>query len=100
MPYYLLDVKCAEDPFIKMIETTTMRRPEIIFGKPNKFMIEFLDIEKDKVVFFGDRIYTDFYFSKNCNIDFVLCLRGETTEQDVIDIIESGEIENIPQFIL
>jgi len=87
--------------YINTLFTTTQKKPAKIFGKPNKDILsKFINKKLDNFVFFGDRLYTDFQLAKNCNIDFVLCLSGETKESELYQIIENGDIDNIPQFII
>ena len=67
--------------FIKLIETTTGRKPEKIFGKPN---IEILSpviskFQKEEIALVGDRLYTDKLLADSAGIDFILVLSGETT---------------------
>ncbi|WP_084108152.1 HAD hydrolase-like protein [Clostridium cavendishii] len=60
--------------FIKLIEITTQKRPNKIFGKPNKEIINsILDKEKisyNECVIIGDRLYTDIMLAKKNWYDF------------------------------
>jgi HAD superfamily hydrolase (TIGR01450 family) len=67
--------------FIELINLTTHKKPSVIFGKPNKNLIEPLvnRYGAEKVVVVGDRIYTDGQLAKNAQCDFICVLSGETT---------------------
>ena len=71
--------------FMKLIEMTTGRTPEIIFGKPNKELLSniLLKYKKEECAIVGDRIYTDKKLADNSGIDFILVLSGETTVDQV-----------------
>ena len=56
-------------------------------GKPNKKIIDIisnaLNIEKDKIVIVGDRLYTDIEIGINSGVDTICVLTGETTKEDI-----------------
>lgn len=64
-----------------MITNATNRVPTYI-GKPNQYMVEVLakkfNVQKEKIVIVGDRLYTDIQTAINSGIDSVLVLTGET----------------------
>ncbi|MEM5843612.1 MAG: HAD-IIA family hydrolase [Candidatus Aenigmatarchaeota archaeon] len=70
---------------LKLLEVSTGRKPTIVFGKPNKILLEPV-LKKylpNEIVIVGDRIYTDMALAKNAGIDFILVLSGETKRVDV-----------------
>ena len=81
---------------LKLIELTTKRKPSIIFGKPNPFLLTSIlgKYKSDEIAIIGDRVYTDKVLADNANIDFILVLSGESKRED----IESEDI--FPKLIL
>ncbi len=71
--------------FIKLLEITTGRIPEKVFGKPNVELINKIKTvyKEDEIAIVGDRIYTDMKLAENANVDFILVLSGETTIDDI-----------------
>jgi len=71
--------------FIKLIETSTGKLPEIICGKPYKYMgnslKSFLKADTNDFIMVGDRLSTDIAFGKNNNFTSILVFSGETTEE-------------------
>ncbi|MBZ4672103.1 MAG: family hydrolase [Deferribacteraceae bacterium] len=82
--------------FIALFEKTVNRTPEIVFGKPNKILLEpILRLYKEnELAVFGDRVYTDKVLANNAGIDFVLVLSGEATRADV------EGLERFPELII
>lgn len=72
--------------FIELIESSTGRRPNVVIGKPNKYMIdavlERIGHEKEEIVMIGDRLYTDIAMGRT-GITTVLVLSGETKRSDL-----------------
>jgi len=79
--------------FLKAIEASIQRTPDVIIGKPNKFIIDIIKNEKrvedEDLVMVGDRLYTDILGASNAGIDSVLVFSGETTR----DAYEKSEIK-------
>lgn len=75
-----------------MITNATNRVPTYI-GKPNQYMVEVLakkfNVQKEKIVIVGDRLYTDIQTAINSGIDSVLVLTGETNA----DMLEKSTIK-------
>lgn len=71
--------------FLKAIEASIHRTPDVIIGKPNKFIIDIIKKEKglrdEDLVMVGDRLYTDILGAQNAGIDSVLVFSGETTKE-------------------
>lgn len=71
--------------FIAMFETATGRRPDLVFGKPNRQMIDHViarhGLTAADAFMVGDRLYTDFQMSLNAGVDFVCVLSGEATAE-------------------
>lgn len=71
--------------FLKAIEASIHRTPDVIIGKPNKFIIDIIKNEKglleEDLVMVGDRLYTDILGAQNAGIDSVLVFSGETTKE-------------------
>ena len=96
IPYFVThsDIVCPTEThdipdvgsFIKLIEMTTGRTPNISFGKPSQYYIDYIKkiygIEESDMVIIGDRLYTDIKLAENNNITSVLVLSGETTQEE------------------
>ncbi len=69
-----------------LIEKTTGRLPQLIFGKPNpnmvKHVFESLEIQPSETVFIGDRVYTDYKMAQKCQSKFIGVLSGDSTRAD------------------
>ena len=69
--------------FIKLLECSSGRLPDVVCGKPNKIMGEalggLLNVEKNRIAMVGDRLHTDIRFANNSGFAAVLVLSGETT---------------------
>jgi HAD superfamily hydrolase (TIGR01450 family) len=93
IPYYVThsDIVCPTQKhdipdvgtFIKLLEMTTGRLPDISFGKPSRYYIEYIKrrykIEESDIVIVGDRLYTDIELAVGTDILSVLVLSGETS---------------------
>lgn len=68
--------------FIRLIEGTTNRLPDIICGKPYPIMADCVErltgIDKSRIAMVGDRLYTDTQFAIRNGLKSVLVLSGET----------------------
>lgn len=68
--------------FIALIEKSTNKLPEIIFGKPYGYIANTIskrfNIEKNEIAMVGDRLSTDIKFGIDNNFVSVLTLSGET----------------------
>jgi len=96
VPYYVThsDIVCPTDKhdipdvgtFIKLMEMTTGKSPDIDFGKPSQYYIDYIkktfDIEESDMVMIGDRLYTDIKLAEGNDITSVLVLSGETSIED------------------
>lgn len=71
--------------FLKAIEASIQRTPDVIIGKPSKFIIDIIKNEKgvedEDLLMVGDRLYTDILGATNAGIDSVLVFSGETTKE-------------------
>lgn len=69
--------------FIKLIEASTRRFPDVVLGKPNKALGEVLcarfNVFPRNVAMVGDRLMTDMEFANKCGFKSYLVLSGETT---------------------
>ncbi|MFA6076418.1 MAG: HAD-IIA family hydrolase [Negativicutes bacterium] len=78
---------------IELIKASTGGVVPKIIGKPNREIIEALQLKKSKpqseMAMVGDRIYTDVAMAKNAGITGILVLSGETT----IEIADSSSIK-------
>lgn len=74
------------------IKVMTGIEAKAILGKPSAAMIEEVEIRfsiaRDKMVMFGDRLYTDVALGRAANIDSVLVLTGENTLKDAASSTE------------
>lgn len=72
--------------FMKLMEMTTGRTPDISFGKPSQYYIDYIkkryNIEESDMVMVGDRLYTDIKLAEGNDITSVLVLSGETSIAD------------------
>ena len=83
---------------LELIETATGKKPQMIFGKPYKYMVDVVldktGYKKEEIAMVGDRLSTDIAFGLNNGILSVMVLTGEATLEDV----ERGDIK--PDIIL
>lgn len=85
-----------------LIKAAVNIEPKYI-GKPNKDMIDIiskkLDIDKDKIVVVGDRLYTDIAIGVNSGIDSICVLTGETNREDleISNIIPTYTFESVKE---
>ena len=96
IPYYVThsDIVCPTEThdipdvgtFIKLIEMTTGKIPNISFGKPSQHYIDYIkkryNLTESDMVIVGDRLYTDIRLADGNDITSVLVLSGETTLED------------------
>jgi 4-nitrophenyl phosphatase len=68
--------------FLSLIYTSSGRRPSKIFGKPYKYMVNYLKkkfyVAPSKIAMVGDRLSTDIKFANKFGMISVLVLSGET----------------------
>lgn len=83
---------------IMVLKETTGRKPDKIFGKPNKILLKNIKnkYKDEEVVIVGDRLKTDKKLSDNLNYDFICVLSGETKRKDV----EMLNTENYPSMVI
>lgn len=83
---------------IELIKTATGKSPELILGKPYKYMVDVVldktGYKKEEIAMVGDRLATDIAFGLNNDILSIMVLTGEATLEDV----ENGAIK--PDIIL
>lgn len=91
------------------IEHATMRKPDIVIGKPNPDMLRGImdryGYRPDEIAMCGDRIYTDVAMARNAGALGVLVLSGETTLQTAIDSdpqppITADNVETFAELLL
>lgn len=74
---------------IALIEVSAERRPDVIVGKPNRFIVDSaakkMGVDIDKIAMVGDRLYTDIAMGGTANITTALVLSGETKQADIAD---------------
>lgn len=90
-----MDLRCpTDDGFIPdagsivgMIENTTNVKPQLVFGKPYGYMVDYVlqhtGLKKDEIAMVGDRLYTDIAFGVNNGIMSIAVLSGETTLEEI-----------------
>lgn len=70
-----------------MVEKSTGRWPDKIFGKPDRNLIEqlagMLKLKPESLVMVGDRLYTDIALGTTAGVTTVLVLSGETKLEDL-----------------
>ena len=71
--------------YIKMLELTTKKVPDVILGKPSVNLVKSIlnKYSNHEIAVVGDRLYTDKKLADNINCDFICVLSGETTRMDV-----------------
>lgn len=83
---------------LDLITTATGKKPQLIFGKPYKYMVDVVldrtGYKKEEIAMVGDRLSTDIAFGLNNDILSVMVLTGEASMEDV----ENGSIK--PDIIL
>lgn len=102
-----IDVRCPIEggefipdtgAMLELIKTATGKKPQLIFGKPYKYMVDVVldktGYKKEEIAMVGDRLATDIAFGLNNDILSVMVLTGEATMEDV----ENGSIK--PDIIL
>lgn len=96
IPYYAthIDMVCPTEygdipdigAMMKLLEATTGRVPDCIFGKPETGMVEHvyskLGVSPSESIFFGDRVYTDYALAKSCEAHFIGVLTGDSDRAD------------------
>ena len=77
--------------FISLLKTSSGRVPDLIIGKPNSLMAEYIctkyGVCNTDVVMVGDRLSTDIKFGINCNFTTILVLSGDTDKKTAEDSI-------------
>ncbi|MEL7645361.1 MAG: HAD-IIA family hydrolase [Anaerolineaceae bacterium] len=72
---------------VALVEKSTGRLPDKIFGKPDRNLIEqlagSLKLTAESLVMVGDRLYTDIAMGTSAGVGTVLVLSGETKRGDV-----------------
>ena len=73
---------------IELISSSAGRRPDIIIGKPNVTMMEYLinasGYSPEEICVVGDRLYTDIAFGEKNGIMSILVLSGESSYEDLL----------------
>ncbi len=77
-------------PFIRLFESLTDTKATVV-GKPNRLMLEMaadvMDVDPEKTIMIGDRLYTDIKMAQDAGIRSILVLSGETSKEDLKDSI-------------
>ncbi len=72
---------------IALVEACTGRRPDVVIGKPNRYIVESVSekfqVPLEAIAMVGDRLYTDIAVGANAGITSVLVLSGETALSDL-----------------
>ncbi|HEY8443876.1 MAG TPA: HAD-IIA family hydrolase [Clostridia bacterium] len=71
--------------FLSLIYTSANRRPSKIFGKPYKYMVNYINkkfrVKAQNIAMVGDRLSTDIKFANKFGMTSVLVLSGETDQK-------------------
>lgn len=71
--------------FIKAIEASINRVPDVIIGKPSPYIYNVIQkskkVKQNEMVMVGDRLYTDIQGAKDSGIYSILVFSGETTKK-------------------
>ena len=90
-----MDINCPTEEgfipdvgsFLALIEASTGRKPDFVFGKPSEFMAKAIaskvDCQNDRILYVGDRLYTDIAMANKFGMLSALVLTGETKEEDI-----------------
>ncbi len=75
---------------LSVLEQTTGRTPDAVFGKPNPLLLERVTAKYSpgEMVVVGDRMYTDRQMARNVGCDFICVLSGETTREQIDELSE------------
>ena len=75
---------------LSVLEQTTGRTPDAVFGKPNLLLLERVSAKYSpgEMVVVGDRMYTDGQMARNVRCDFICVLSGETTREQIDELSE------------
>lgn len=69
------------------IESATGRKPDRVFGKPDRSMIDGIrekhNLQPHEIAMIGDRLYTDMEMARRAGVIGVLVLSGEATRTDL-----------------
>lgn len=72
---------------IAFVEASTGRRPDVVIGKPNRYILDMaaarLGLPVETLCMVGDRLYTDIAMGQNAPIRTALVLSGETRREDL-----------------
>lgn len=86
----------------KCIEHATMRKPDIVLGKPDPTMLQGImhkhGLKPEEIAMVGDRIYTDTAMAHNAGAVGVLVLSGETTLETAEKVAEDARTNPAPEF--
>ncbi len=94
--------------FISMFKTSSNRVPDLVIGKPNNFMADFIcaktGVCNNEVVMVGDRLSTDIQFGLNCNFTTVLVLSGDTnveqaTKSSIKPNLIIDDVNSLPKLV-
>ena len=97
LPYYAThpDINCPTPDglipdigaMMALVEKSTGRVPDKIFGKPDRNLIEQLSaslkLKPESLVMIGDRLYTDIAMGTSAGVGTALVLSGETKREDL-----------------
>ena len=74
---------------IAFVKAATGREPDVVIGKPNRFIVDAaadkLNLPVSQLGMIGDRLYTDIALGSSTGITTVLVLSGETKLEDLKD---------------
>ncbi len=84
-------VEDGEDPgagtIVSFIETYSGRKPDIVTGKPNPWILDLAlklnDLKREEVLIIGDRLDTDVMLGLNTGVDTLLVLTGVARVEDI-----------------
>ncbi|MGZ4846230.1 MAG: HAD-IIA family hydrolase [Halobacteriota archaeon] len=76
--------------FLTMLEQTTGRRPDVVFGKPSAGLVGRATERcgRDHMAIVGDRLYTDGRMARNVGCSYICVLSGETTREQIDGLCE------------
>jgi len=83
---------------VAAIERCTGKKP-VVVGKPESYFAELVikenSLDKEKIIFVGDRLETDIQFAKRSGIKSVLVLTGVSRKEDIKEIKPDFVIDTV-----
>ncbi|KAK8803802.1 hypothetical protein WA158_001496 [Blastocystis sp. Blastoise] len=90
------NINSNKDSLLSMIQTTTLRSPDIVIGKSSNYILQMVKqdagCEMRDIIMVGDSLQTDVLFAKNNHIPSICVLSGVTKEETLSELTDQQEI--------